>query len=90
MAFQTEKPKTPYKYQRYPLVMHRGIESRVAQSVEDEANAVAAGWSTSRPAFTEPVPAPPEPSLLERVEALEEAVAKLARKPGRPKHTESE
>lgn len=80
MAFKTAQDGTVerYQYQRYPLVLHRGawpnIESRQANSAEDEAEALAAGWSTARPAIPEPEPEKPVLTLEERVAALEELI----------------
>ena len=70
-----------YKYQRYPLVMHKGqhpnIQSIHVKSEQEEKAAAAKGFSLDRPSVAEPVPERPTLSLEERLDELEERIAVL-------------
>ncbi len=105
MSFKTEPLQTApanAAYARYPLVMHLGehpnIRSRHVKSVDEEADAIKAGWSHNRPHVPEPEPEKPVLTLEDRVAALEATVAAMStpaqpepeqeapkRGPGRPK-----
>jgi hypothetical protein len=71
----------PYKYERYPLVMHKGqhpnIQSIQVKSEAEEQDAAAKGFSLNRPAVPDPAPERPTLTVEERLAELEDQVAEL-------------
>ena len=70
-----------YKYQRYPLVMHKGqhpnIQSIRVESEKEEQAAAAKGFSLERPPVAEPAPERRTLSIEERLDEMEERIAVL-------------
>lgn len=90
----------PYRYQRYPLVMHKGTHPNITSkhvNTEAEERALAAeGYSTRRPVVPEAVEPDTPVTLEDRVQELEDKLAALIeqltpaqettkRGPGRPR-----